>query len=161
MAKISRSWDLPRDVLGADGIRTAKERTDIFMEADGLKVASSVRGNGSYCNLDGQCVTPQTVELRLIGRTRQVTSCHRSQSEKRVLAIEPGTTRAHPIANMGQRCPRPASNISRASSSFVAASTQVKDLRRQAQELKEVVAEQALDLRILKKSMIADGGDEE
>jgi len=42
-----------------------------------------------------------------------------------------------------------------------ATSTEVKDLRRQAQELKEVVAEQALDLRLLKKSMIADGGDEE
>jgi transposase len=42
-----------------------------------------------------------------------------------------------------------------------ATSTEVKDLRRQARELKEVVAEQALDLRLLKKSMIADGGDEE
>src|ERR1700746_536198 len=36
----------------------------------------------------------------------------------------------------------------------------VKDLKRQAKELKEVVAEQALELRLLKKSMIADGGDE-
>ena len=33
-----------------------------------------------------------------------------------------------------------------------ATSSEVKDLRRQAQELKEVVAEQALDLRLLKKS---------
>ena len=41
-----------------------------------------------------------------------------------------------------------------------APSDEVKDLRRQAQELKEVVAEQALELRLLKKSMIADGGDE-
>ena len=38
---------------------------------------------------------------------------------------------------------------------------EVKDLRREARELKEVVAEQALELRLLKKSMIADGGDEE
>ena len=36
---------------------------------------------------------------------------------------------------------------------------QVKDLRREAAALKEVVAEQALELRLLKKSMIADGGD--
>ena len=36
---------------------------------------------------------------------------------------------------------------------------QVKDLRREAGALKEVVAEQALELRLLKKSMIADGGD--
>ena len=43
-----------------------------------------------------------------------------------------------------------------------AASTgEVKDLRREARELKEVVAEQALELRLLKKSMIADGGDQE
>jgi transposase len=37
----------------------------------------------------------------------------------------------------------------------------VKALRKQAGDLKEVVAEQALELRILKKSMIADGGDDE
>jgi transposase len=41
-----------------------------------------------------------------------------------------------------------------------ATGSEVKDLRRQAQELKEVVAEQALELRLLKKSMIGDGGDE-
>ena len=40
-----------------------------------------------------------------------------------------------------------------------ATSDEVKDLRRQAGALKEVVAEQALELRLLKKSMIADGGD--
>ena len=38
---------------------------------------------------------------------------------------------------------------------------QVKDLRREARDLKEVVAEQKLELRLLKKSMIADGGDDE
>jgi transposase len=37
---------------------------------------------------------------------------------------------------------------------------EVKALRREAQDLKEVVAEQVLELRLLKKSMIADGGDE-
>ena len=38
---------------------------------------------------------------------------------------------------------------------------EVKALRTQARDLKEVVAEQTLELRLLKKSMIADGGDEE
>ena len=38
---------------------------------------------------------------------------------------------------------------------------EVKDLRREARDLKEVVAEQALELRLLKKSMIGDGGDEQ
>jgi transposase len=41
-----------------------------------------------------------------------------------------------------------------------ATTDEVKDLRREAGALKEVVAEQALELRLLKKSMIADGGDE-
>ena len=41
-----------------------------------------------------------------------------------------------------------------------ASSDEVKDLRREPTALKEVVAEQALELRILKKSMIADGGDD-
>lgn len=38
---------------------------------------------------------------------------------------------------------------------------EVKDLRREARDLKEVVAEQALELRLLKKSMTGAGGDEE
>ena len=42
-----------------------------------------------------------------------------------------------------------------------ATSGDVKDLRREARALKEVIAEQALELRLLKKSMIADGGSEE
>ncbi len=42
-----------------------------------------------------------------------------------------------------------------------ATSDEVTALRRETRDLKEVVAEQALELRLLKKSMIADGGDEE
>ena len=42
-----------------------------------------------------------------------------------------------------------------------ATSSEVKDLRRESRDLKEVVAEQALELRLLKKSMNADGGDDE
>ena len=37
---------------------------------------------------------------------------------------------------------------------------EVRDLRREARDLKEVVAEQMLEMRLLKKSMIADGGDD-
>ena len=40
-------------------------------------------------------------------------------------------------------------------------SYEVKGLRRESTALKEVVAEQALEIRLLKKSMIADGGDDE
>ncbi len=42
-----------------------------------------------------------------------------------------------------------------------ATTDEVKGLRRESTALKEVVAEQALELRLLKKSMIADGGDDE
>ena len=41
-----------------------------------------------------------------------------------------------------------------------ATTDEVKTLRRETQDLKEVVAEQALELRLLKKSMIGDGGDQ-
>ncbi len=42
-----------------------------------------------------------------------------------------------------------------------ATSDEVKTLRKEARDLKEVVAEQTLELRLLKKSMIEDGGEEE
>jgi len=42
-----------------------------------------------------------------------------------------------------------------------ATTDEVKELRREARDLKEVVAEQTLELRLLKKSMIGDGGDQE
>jgi transposase len=40
-----------------------------------------------------------------------------------------------------------------------ATTDEVKMLRQEARALKEVVAEQALELRLVKKSMIADGDD--
>ena len=40
-----------------------------------------------------------------------------------------------------------------------ASTGEVKDLRREARNLKEVVAEQTLEIRLLKKSMTGDGGD--
>jgi transposase len=42
-----------------------------------------------------------------------------------------------------------------------ATSDEVKGLRKEALNLKEVVAEQTLELRLLKKNMIGDGGYEE
>jgi len=41
-----------------------------------------------------------------------------------------------------------------------ASTDEVKGLRKEARDLKEVVAEQALELRLLKKSMIADGDED-
>ena len=42
-----------------------------------------------------------------------------------------------------------------------ATSNEVKSLRGEARDLKEALAEQMLENRLLKKSMIGDGGDEE
>ena len=42
-----------------------------------------------------------------------------------------------------------------------ATTDEVKDLRREARDLKECVADLTLENRLLKKSMIADGGGEE
>ena len=42
-----------------------------------------------------------------------------------------------------------------------ATSGEVKDLRREERDMKVLVADLALENRLLKKSMIADGGDEE
>jgi transposase len=41
-----------------------------------------------------------------------------------------------------------------------ATTDEVKDLRQETTALKEVVAEQALEIRLLKKSMIGDGEDD-
>ena len=40
-----------------------------------------------------------------------------------------------------------------------ASTSEVTELRREARDLKEVVAEQTLELRLLKKSMLGDGAD--
>lgn len=45
--------------------------------------------------------------------------------------------------------------------SRAANSDEVRELRREARDLKEVVAEQMLEMRLLKKSMIGDGEAEE
>ena len=42
-----------------------------------------------------------------------------------------------------------------------ASSGEVKELRHEMRDLKEALAEQVLENRLLKKSMIGDGGDEE
>jgi transposase len=42
-----------------------------------------------------------------------------------------------------------------------ATSSEVKDLRHEMHEMKELVAELSMENRLLKKSMIGDGGDEE
>ena len=42
-----------------------------------------------------------------------------------------------------------------------ATTDEVRDLRREARDLKEVVAEQTLEIRLLKKNMLGDGDKQE
>ena len=71
--------------------------------------------------------------------------------------ITPGRKRSWPKANefmeAGKR--RLAGDTSRA-----ATTDEVKDLRRESRDLKECVADLTLENRLLKKSMMADGGDD-
>ena len=118
--------------------------------------------------------TPVTSSERIVKNIRRATRKHHSAEEKIRIVLD-GLRGEYSIAELcgregiaeslyyswskefleaGKR--RLAGDTARAATSI-----EVRDLRREARALKEVVAEQALELRLLKKSMIADGGDEE
>ena len=110
---------------------------------------------------------------RLVKNIRRATRKHYSAEEK-IRVVLDGLRGEHSIAELCRREGIAESLYYSWSKEFLeagkrrlsgdtaraATSSEVKDLRRQAQELKEVVAEQALELRLIKKSMIGDGGDE-
>jgi transposase len=118
--------------------------------------------------------SPKPSSERLVRDIRRATRRHYSAEEKIRIVLD-GLRGEHSIAELCRREGIAESLYYSWSKEFLeagkrrlagdterAATTgEVKDLRRQAKELKEVVAEQALELRLLKKSMIADGGDEE
>ena len=111
---------------------------------------------------------------RLVKDIRRATRRHHSAEEKIRIVLD-GLRGEHSIAELCRREGIAESLYYTWSKEFLeagkrrlagdtaraATTSEVKDLRRLAKELKEVVAEQALELRLLKKSMIADGGDEE
>lgn len=105
-------------------------------------------------------VSPKLSSERIVKDIRRATRRHYSAFRRREnphRARGPARRTQHRRAVPARRHRRePAGDTERA-----AVTGEVKDLRRQAKELKEVVAENALELRLLKKSMIVDGGDEE
>ena len=117
--------------------------------------------------------TPETPSERIVRDIRRATRKHHSAEEKIRIVLE-GLRGEHSIAELCRREGLAESLYYSWSKEFLeagkrrlagdtarsATSGEVKTLKREAQELKEVVAEQALELRLLKKSMIADGGDE-
>jgi transposase len=111
---------------------------------------------------------------RLVKDIRRATRRHHSAEEKIRIVLD-GLRGEHSIAELCRREGIAESLYYTWSKEFLeagkrrlagdtaraATTSEVKDLRRESRELKEVVAEQALELRLLKKSMIADGGGEE
>lgn len=118
--------------------------------------------------------TPETSPGRIVKDIRRATRKHRSPEEKIRIVLE-GLRGEYSIAELCRREGIAEGLYYSWSKEFLeagkrrlagdtareATSSEVKDLRREARTLKEVVAEQALELRLLKKSMIADGGGEE
>ena len=118
--------------------------------------------------------TRATPSEQLVKDIRRATRKHYSAEEKIRIVLE-GLRGEHSIAELCRREGIAESLYYTWSKEFLeagkkrlagdtaraATSDEVKDLRRESRQLKEVVAEQALELRLLKKSMIADGGGEE
>ena len=120
-------------------------------------------------------VHPESPSERLVKNIRRATRKRHSSEEKMIRIVLDGLRGESSIAELCRREGIAEGLYYAWSKEFLAAgkcrlagdtaraatSGEVKDLRRQAQELKAVVAVQALELRLLKKSMIADGEDEE
>jgi transposase len=119
-------------------------------------------------------VTPKSSSERIVKDIRRATRKQYSAEEKIRIVLD-GLRGEHSIAELCRREGIAESLYYTWSKDFLeagkrrlagdtaraATSGEVKDLRREAQALKEVVAEQALELRLLKKSVIGDGGSEE
>jgi transposase len=119
-------------------------------------------------------LTPKTPAERVVRDIRRATRKHHSAEDKIRIVLE-GLRGEDSIAALCRREGIAESLYYAWSKEFLeagkrrlagdtaraATSDEVKALRQEARALKEVVAEQTLELRLLKKSMVADGGDRE
>ena len=119
-------------------------------------------------------LTPKTPAERVVRDIRRATRKHHSAEDKIRIVLE-GLRGEDSIAALCRREGIAESLYYAWSKEFLeagkrrlagdtaraATSDEVKALRQEARALKEVVAEQTLELRLRKKSMIADGGDRE
>ncbi len=118
-------------------------------------------------------LNPKPSSERLVKDIRRATRKHYSAEDKIRIVLE-GLRGEHSIAELCRREAIAESLYYSWSKEFLeagkrrlagdtaraATSDEVKDLRRESSALKEVVAEQALELRLLKKSMIGAGDDQ-
>ena len=117
-------------------------------------------------------LTPKTPAERVVRDIRRATRKHHSAEDKIRIVLE-GLRGEDSIAALCRREGIAESLYYAWSKEFLeagkrrlagdtaraATSDEVKALRQEARALKEVVAEQALELRLLKRSIIADGAD--
>ena len=118
--------------------------------------------------------TPATTSERVVKDIRRATRKHHSAEEKIRIVLD-GLRGEYSIAELCRREGIAESLYYSWSKEFLeagkrrlagdtaraATSGEVKDLRHEVRDMKVLVADLALENRLLKKSLIADGGDEE
>ena len=118
--------------------------------------------------------TPATTSERVVKDIRRATRKHHSAGEKIRIVLD-GLRGEYSIAELCRREGIAESLYYSWSKEFLeagkrrlagdtaraATSGEVKDLRHEVRDMKVLVGDLALENRVLKKSMIADGGDEE
>ena len=118
--------------------------------------------------------SPKTPSEKLVRDIRRATRKHHSAEEKIRVVLE-GLRGEYSIAELCRREGIAESLYYSWSKEFLeagkkrlagdtaraATSGEVKDLRREVRDMKVLVADLTLENRLLKKSMVADGGDEE
>ena len=118
--------------------------------------------------------TPATTSERVVKDIRRATRKHHSAEEKIRIVLD-GLRGEYSIAELCRREGIAESLYYSWSKEFLeagkrrlagdtersATTPEVKELRREVRDMKVLVADLALENRLLKKSMMADGGDEE
>jgi hypothetical protein len=96
-----------------------------------------------------------------IQRKRRSASCWKGCVARKYLrALPPGGHRCLDVLRLVQGVPEAGKRRLAGDTARAATPGEVKDLRREATALKEVVADLTLENRLLKKSMSGDGEDE-
>jgi transposase len=141
---------------------------------DELRKGFLAHRNDEGAKMSQKPAKPQSTSERLVRDIRRATRKHYSAEEKIRIVLD-GLRGEASVAELCRREGIAESMYYSWSKEFLeagkrrlagdtaraATSDEVKALRQEARALKEVVAEQTLELRLVKKSMIAAGGDPE
>ncbi len=104
-------------------------------------------------------LNPKPSSERLVKDIRRATRKHYLAEDKIRIVLD-GLRGEQSIAELCRRAAIAERRRLAGDTARAATSDEVKDLRRESSALKEIAAEQALELRLLKKSMIGAGDDQ-